>query len=125
MSELIPGIEFNFGGGRKYLVPPLALGALERLQDRITKLNAATNALEPEAIATVIDASLAALKRNYPELKREDVAEMVDVGNMLDLIGCVLDTAGIKRKGIEAETAAKNLTAQPVTETPPLTGQGS
>jgi hypothetical protein len=108
MPELIPGIEFSFGGGRVYTLPPLSLGALERLQGKLAGLSSA-NATDPESIKTVVDAAHAALKRNYPDLTRDDVAELVDIANMHEVISCVMDVAGMRRK---AADAAKNQTAQ-------------
>jgi hypothetical protein len=118
MSELIPGIELDFGGGRVMTVPPLSLGALQRLQKKIEALGTA-DALAPETLATVIEAAHVSLKRNYPQLTAEEVGELVDVGNMYDVVACVLDVAGIKRK---ADVEAKNRSAQPA-ETPPPPGQ--
>lgn len=117
--ELIPGIDFDFGGGQVHTIPPLSLAALRRLQGSLSKLSD-VGALEPEAIDTVIKATHAALRRNYPAITEEDVAELIDLGNMHDVIACVLDVAGIKRK---AGHDAKNPPAQPMpAETPAPTG---
>ena len=117
MSELIPGIAFDFGGGRIYTVPPLSLGALQRLQGNLGQI-AGVAALSPDTIATVLQAAHAALKRNYPDLSEADVAELVDVGNMHDVMACVLDVTGLKRKALDD---AKNQQAQPAPPTA-LTG---
>ncbi len=109
MAELIPGVEFPFGGGKTYVVPPLSLGALERLQGKLASLSSAS-ATDPESIKTVVDAAHSALKRNYPEMTRDEVAELVDLGNMHEVINCVMDVAGMRRK---AADDAKNQTAQP------------
>jgi len=117
MPPKIPGIELDFGGGQIRLVPPLALGDLELLQDRIQAMQAAGSAVNKESIGTVIDATHAALKRNYPEVTREEVGELVDVGNMFEVMQALLDVAGVLRK----EADEKNQPAQAVqTE---LTGQ--
>lgn len=115
MPEMIPGVEFDFGGGRVYTIPPLPLGALQRLQDKLGKLNA-SSALEPASVATVIDAAHSAMRRNYPELTQDEVADLVDVGNMHEVIGCVLDVAGLKRK---AQAEAKNPLAQTASSATP------
>lgn len=122
MMEKIPGIEYDFGAGRVYTLPPLTMGAMERLQKGLAALSTA-EALSPESITTIVDAAHAALRRNYPSMTREEVADLVDVGNMFDVVGAVLDVSGIKRK---AQAEAKNPQAQPVpAETPALTGQPS
>jgi hypothetical protein len=121
MPELIPGIEVDFGGGRLYTVPPLALGALQRLQGKLSQLNQASS-LEPATVDAVIAATHSALVRNYPEITVEQVGDLIDVGNMHDVISSVLDVAGIKRKAIAEE---KNRAAQSKTLQSPLTGQVS
>lgn len=99
---MIRGIELTLGG-TVYTVPPLSLGSLERLQERIT---AFTGAVDSQQISTVIDAATAALKRNYPALERVDVAELIDVADMVDVMEAVMDVSGVKRKSIEAEKKA-------------------
>jgi hypothetical protein len=94
---VIPGIEFTFGDDVR-VFPPLTLGALELLQKRLLALNNAGTQLAPEHMATIIDAAHLALKRNYPTLTREQVAEMIDLGNMHDVLLAVTDVSGIRRK---------------------------
>lgn len=117
MSELIPGIAFDFGGGRVYTVPPLSLASIQRLQDRLSDMQLGS-ILSPETITTVLQATHASLKRNYPNLTEADVGELVDVGNMQDVVACVLDVSGLKRKALDD---AKNPQAQPAPPTA-LTG---
>jgi hypothetical protein len=100
----IKGITLELGG-EDFVVPPLPLGALEVLQERIELF---TGGLDKGSVATVIDCLHASLKRNYPEKTREDVAELVDVGNMGDVMQAVMDVSGMRRKQIEA-AAAGNL----------------
>lgn len=119
MPSLIPGVELDFGGGRVYTVPPLSLGALQQLQGKLESLQDQHNPLSPAAVSTVLQATHSALVRNYPAITPDDVANLVDVGNMHEVIAAVLDVAGIKRK---AQADAKNPTAQP--DPAPLTGPG-
>jgi|APMI01.1.fsa_nt_gi hypothetical protein len=98
---LIPGIPFP---GKDWIIPPLALGDLETLQERIGGLQ--VGAIDPASIGTIIDATHAALKRNYPELLRADVAGAIDLGNMVEVIQSVMDVAGVKRQEFEAEKKA-------------------
>lgn len=103
------GIEYDFGGGVTLLVPPLSLGALETLQGGLAALKSAASATDPAAVRTVVDAAHAALRRNYPDITREDVGELIDLSNMLDVIAMVMDVSGVRRKEVEA---AKNQQAQ-------------
>ena len=98
----IKGIPVEFGD-ETLVVPPLALGALEQLQDRIAKFKGDVG--DKDQVATVIDAAHSALKRNYPDLSREEVADMIDVGNMAEVFEAVMDISGLKRKALEAGEA--------------------
>lgn len=97
----IPGLRVVLAG-REFVVPPLSLGQVEQLRERISAVQAAPDA---QSISTILDAATAALQRNYPELKREEVAELIDVGNMMEVFGAVMDVSGLKRKAQEAEIA--------------------
>jgi len=85
--------------GTVYVVPPLSLGALEQLQERIANFDGGVT--DPKNIATAIDVVHAALKRNYPELERAKVGELVGLENMLELYGACMDVSGLRRKAIE------------------------
>lgn len=93
------GIPFNFGG-RVLVIPPLSLGAAENLQGRLSALD--EGAISAEYISTVIDSVHAALGRNYPDMMREEVAQLIDLENMQEVMACAMDVAGLKRKALEA-----------------------
>ena len=99
---LIPGILFDFGGGRVLTVPPLALGALELLQERLATAQALP-ATDPAVVATTIDAAHLALARNYPQITRDEVGELVDIGNMGEVYECLMDIGGVKRRTLQAQ----------------------
>ena len=95
----VAGISFPFPDG-PLVVPPLTLGALEQLQDRLASFK---GGVDKESVATVIDAAHAALRRNYPDITREFVADQIDVGNFIDVFTCVMDVTGAKRKAAAGE----------------------
>lgn len=95
----IPGITLRLADG-DYVVPPLSLGALEQLQSQIASFTG--NVLDAGQVATVIDATHAALRRNYPDLTRDAVAELIDVGNMVEVFEALMDVSGLKRKAQES-----------------------
>jgi hypothetical protein len=101
---LIPGIQFP---GRDWIIPPLSLGDLEVMQNRIAALE--KGAIDKETVRTVIDATFAALKRNYPDLSREDVAGALDLGNMMDVIAAVMDVSGVRRKELDEKKSQVSL----------------
>jgi hypothetical protein len=95
----VKGVEFDFGD-QLLVIPPLSLSALEQLQE---KLSAFDGTLSSASTGTVVDCVHAALLRNYPDMQRESVSNLLDVGNMMDVMACVMDVSGLKRKAQEAE----------------------
>lgn len=106
-GPLLAGLEHDFGGAAgRLVVPPLSLGALELLQERIAKLPE-QHATDPAAIATFIDCLHAALGRNY-EISREQVAELLDVSTMFDVFDKVMDIGGVRRRAQTMAAAEGN-----------------
>jgi hypothetical protein len=108
---MIPGVEFDFGGGRVYLVPPLSLGALQLLQEGLTALPS-LEVTDPKAVSTILEATHLALRRNYPEISAAEVGELVDLANLAEVYECVMDVAGVKRKSQAAERQRGNAPAE-------------
>lgn len=96
----VKGVPFEFGD-LTLIIPPLSLGAMEQLQERLAGMS--EDLTSPEYVGTVIDTLHAALKRNYPEITREEVANLIDLENMQAAMACAMDVAGLKRKSLEAE----------------------
>lgn len=93
---MIPGIEIKLGD-RALIIPPLNLAAIESLQDR---LEAFRGGVDRQSVATVVDATFAALHRNYPDITREFITEFVDVANMKEVMEAVMDVGGLRRKAV-------------------------
>lgn len=91
-------------GGMDYILPPISLGALEQLQAGVAAFNG--DVTDGKQVSTVIDSALASLKRNYPDITREQVADMIDIGNMADVFAAVMDVSGLKRKSLEEAAAS-------------------
>lgn len=104
MTVRIKGVTVELNGV-DYVIPPIALGALEQLQERIGTFDG--NAMDAKQISTVIDCAHAALKRNYPDLTREEVADLIDISNMNEVFAAVMDVSGLKRKEQEAAQAGE------------------
>lgn len=108
MTTKYKGIEIELGG-TVYVVPPIALGDLEQLQDRIEKFDGTTS---KESVDTVVDAAYAALKRNYPEITKDQLRIDLDVANFVDVFTAVVDMAGLRRKEIEEGKRQAAMTEQ-------------
>ncbi|KQY51188.1 hypothetical protein [Lysobacter sp. Root494] len=90
-------------GGETYVVPPLSLRALEGLAGALSSFSDEVG-FDRWQIDAVIDATTAALKRNYPHITREQVADMIDLENVMAVTEAVMDVSGAKRKEKEAAT---------------------
>lgn len=104
MTVRIKGVTVELNG-TNYVIPPIALGALEQLQERIGTFDG--NVQDAKQISTVIDCAHAAMRRNYPDMTREEVANLIDIGNMNEVFAAVMDVSGLKRKEQEAAQAGK------------------
>ena len=93
-----PGIKLTLAGA-EYVFAPLSLNAIGQLQERLEQFDG--NVLNREQRETAAEAAFCSLKRNYPEITREEVGELVDVGNFVSVFEAVMDVAGLKRKAIE------------------------
>ena len=99
----VKGINLVLGDGETYVLAPLTLGAIEDMQDAI---NGVGTELSPAAIKAIIDVAHSSLKRNYPDMTRNDARELIDVANMMDVFEACMDVSGMKRKAL-AEGEAK------------------
>ncbi|MDP5209994.1 hypothetical protein [Microbulbifer sp. 2205BS26-8] len=109
-------------GDKTFVFPPLNLGALEQLQERLQNFSADTS---PESISVVIDAALASLVRNYPEITRAEVVELIDLGNMLEIFQAVMDISGLRRKALEEQEKENPSAPEVAADVDPLTGENS
>ncbi|HEY6020565.1 MAG TPA: hypothetical protein VIY48_11950 [Candidatus Paceibacterota bacterium] len=81
-------------GMEEYRIPPLGFGAIQELQSRLGALQGMTAAPTPEQVKIVAEIVHMALQRNYPDIKAEQVAEMLDLGNFREVFGAVLSMSG-------------------------------
>lgn len=96
-EQLIPGLTITIGH-RKLVVPPLNLARVKRLKDELAiltdkQLASGDNSgfQHMEASVTIIHT---ALTRNYPDLTREEVEDLVDMGNIAPVLSAVLGQSG-------------------------------
>lgn len=95
---MIEGKTINLGG-EEYVVPPLNLGQIRRLQkeiENIGRLDAAS--LDDNAVDTMLNVILAGMSRNYPELTKEKLEGLIDLGNMRAVTEAVLGVSGLKKE---------------------------
>lgn len=88
-ESTLRGNPFQFNDCVTLIIPPITLGDFERL----------ANQLKQPDVSAVIDATFAALKRNYPEMSRDQVAALIDMNNKERVFQAVMATSF----GIESE----------------------
>lgn len=89
-------------GDEQYRIPPLAFRAVIDLQDRVAALAQMGGRPTPDQMDTVADIVHAAMVRNYPALTKEQVGDMLDLGNYQAVLSAVLSIGGFKKAGAES-----------------------
>lgn len=96
-EDLFDGVTIRLGR-RDYVVPPLNLRAVKRIELLLPVLSG-----ESGQQGTFIDAAIEvlhlALLRNYPDITKGEIEELVDLGNLPRLIGAVMAVSGFGPKG--------------------------
>jgi hypothetical protein len=82
-------------GGTSYTVPPLAIGAVKELLPRMQTLRAIDGIPSAEDIDTMVEVVHAAITRNYPDMTRETLLELLDLGNMADVFRSIMGRSGL------------------------------
>lgn len=101
------GGEWVTFGDEQYRVPPLSLRSVIDLQAQVETLKAmAGGRPTADQMDVIVDIVHAALARNYPDLPRDDVGDMVDLSNYREVLGAVLQIAGFVRREGEASGEA-------------------
>lgn len=92
--ELLDGVTLRVGR-RDYVVPPLNLKGVKRVQALMPQLS---NEADPGSIDAAIEILQLAINRNYPDVTREQIEEDVDLGNLWLLVQATLSVAGFGPK---------------------------
>jgi hypothetical protein len=101
------------GKPRVLVLPPLAFRQLKKFRTQLADFD--SSVLSDESIDLVRDIAIAALKRNYPDMDFSFMEDVLDAGNMLHVMQCVMDVSGMKRR--EYEESVKGSPSDPSTGT--------
>jgi hypothetical protein len=105
---MIPGVVIQMGG-HDWQVPPLTLGNLKQLWPKIQKMKMTTDTSAlMDQFDDVIELIEVALKRNYPDVTRDELLDLLDMGNLQAVITAVMQGSGLKPGEAEAVTARPN-----------------
>ncbi|MDQ9023295.1 hypothetical protein RFI02_19555 [Acinetobacter sichuanensis] len=77
--------------GQSFVFAPLSLGAVEKLLPALQEF-------KPHDVGLVIDVAHKSLKRNYPDISREDVSDMIYMDQLEEVMGAVMSVSGLKNK---------------------------
>lgn len=83
--------------GQLWIFAPLSLGAAEKLMPKL-------KTFDPSDFALVADVAHSSLKRNYPEITREYIAdELLDIGHVNAVFETVMGASGLVYTGDEPQ----------------------
>lgn len=93
--------------GRDFILPPCSLATLRRHAKAIDAFSrmGPGDAFGEQEIDTVINVTFEALRRNYPDITPEYVAEHVAVDTMMGFFQAAMDASGLLRKSQAASAA--------------------
>lgn len=106
---MIDGVNLTIGG-RDFTVPPLNLKALKKLTPTIQSIVDAGDDLSLAQLDAIVDVVHTALARNYPDLSRDEVEELLDVVNMEPTIRAVLEASGLTKRAPGEAASPKSST---------------
>jgi hypothetical protein len=87
----IPGTPINLGGV-EYVLPPLNLDQVRQFEAAIPKLG--THPTLRENLEEALPIIHAALSRNYPALKVEELGQIIDLGNFRAACDALIEVSG-------------------------------
>jgi hypothetical protein len=114
---LLDGIKVNVGG-RELIIPPLNLRALRKLKEKIKLLEKMNTVPGEEEIDALLDIVTSAVQRNYPEITRDNLEDLVDLANLQEVVPAVLAASGLVRRKEAAPGEAVSPVATPGTTLP-------
>jgi hypothetical protein len=90
-----PGLEITMGG-KDWVIPALTLKQVREIHPRLIALDLKNDPLSGEAIDVAIDLVHLGMSRNYPEITREEVGELVDMANFPKIAAYLLGRAELE-----------------------------
>jgi hypothetical protein len=107
-------------GAEQYLVPAMALKSVIEYQERIELLKTPGSNGKPsiDQMDTVIDIIHSAMVRNYPDMTKDDIGELIDLSNYGAVINAVLRISGFQRSAENGDSQSGEATSSQSTGTP-------
>ena len=88
-------------GGVEYVMPPLNLKRLKALRAEFDIVNTMDKGriMTDEQIDAMLKVIHAAISRNYPDMTVDDLAELIDFGNLQTISAAVSSISGLVQRG--------------------------
>lgn len=78
--------------GKTYVIPALSLRSVQQLKDKILGFQ---NGDPMSQVADIADIAIAAFNRNYPDMTRDELLDMIDMNNMPEIIMIIMGQSGL------------------------------
>lgn len=97
---MFDGVKITIGD-TDYIVPPLNLGRLRKLRAELDAVQEFRDSktLTDEQIDVYINVIHSALTRNYPDITREDIEDMIDLVNLGPVFKAIMGISGLVQGG--------------------------
>jgi hypothetical protein len=84
-------------GGNQYTLAPLNFAALIQHEAAIGLISSMSGIPTEQHLDAIIDIVLASLQRNHAEFNKEDLMQLLDMGNMTEIINIIMGNSGLKK----------------------------
>lgn len=97
MPQLFEGVKVTLGR-QTYIVPALTIRQVRQHRATLNAMSAlATREPTEDEIGGMIDVAHAALSRNYPDMDKAQLEDVVDLNNLKHLMAAVVGQSGLER----------------------------
>ncbi|MDP3650524.1 MAG: hypothetical protein Q8R67_02465 [Rhodoferax sp.] len=103
-SVPIDGVDVLLGGVI-YILPPCSLATLKRHTKGIDAMQRSSFDFSEASVDTILNLVFEALRRNYPDITPEFVAEHLGLDMVMETFQAAMDVSGLMRKSKAAATS--------------------
>lgn len=113
IEQLLDGVPIQLNGVT-YTLPPCSLATLKRHAKGIEAFAKMGEDFVPslDAIETITSVVTEALRRNYPGITEDFVAESLGIDKIMDTFQAAMDVSGLIRKAAQGTETAPDMPAQ-------------
>lgn len=101
MADIIDGVELKIGV-RTFIVPPLNFKRVRQLRDKLVLISQVRGVPTDAQMDLIVEVCLSAIERNYPEVKKAQLEELLDLGNAAAVLRAVMGVAGLEQNAEKA-----------------------